>query len=430
MRQAQPPHPSGSRECAPNDHCGAPCPWIHVLRSLPPLPSVQQGHFHSPSAEDPPPFAPPLTALACIDHVSAKGLRGALDWQSGRASSGVQLSIYTGSDIGPGWGTRLLDVSASAREHSVQHTPSGDRLSLQLNASRCFEMAPSGDDASILCFQVADLTQYGEHVRYVNRGCGPLAGDAQRQSINLNDGAVLELNFALSSTNAKMPSMPLVLTIPLIAFALAVSSCLVLRGPRGALVLKSMLRCCAGALLAAGFASLAAEISRAAASKQVRVARSRAAVRDRRRARARTVPFVPMIPNDEEILPAVHEITLDEAVLNQEDAIKRAMELISAVKNSPQHDVAAAPAYTPKASSVPVPNLAPPPEGGVPAGATSSPELRAAGKSPEGGLILADIASILAQSTVLSSGRTSDVIGEAHVASTADGMPPASRHDR
>ena len=331
-----------------------------VVRSLPPAPSIPPGRFH-PLSDVAQPASPPLSELACIDHVRATDLRGALDWQSGGMSSGTLLSIFTGPDSGAAWGSRLFEVLASARDHSVQHTSDGDRLQLVLNSSRCFPAPAGGDSGPILCFQITDLTQYGGHVRFVNRGCGLLQRATKRQTVALNDGAHLTLEATFSPLGADSNSAPSLL-VGLGIFALVgvawLAKRVCLSGSND--MRESCAIGCAKLLRDAGFTALAAEISRDDLNHPSPVSRSER--RGSRKARphlvddldSRTVEMIQGINEDEGLASPVHEITLDESVANQEEAIKRAMQLMSSTESSE------GPSTTPKAP-VQVPTLAPPP---------------------------------------------------------------------
>ena len=110
-------------------------------------------------------------------------------------------------------------------------------------------------------------------------------------------------------------------------------------------------------------------------------------------------PAVEVIPVsfDDSLGPsAVHEITLDEAVTSQEDAIRRAMELMSAAKEleAPAHPTVSSPVV-----HAPVPTLAPPPSSGHASTAVEVPST--AGTTREGSQTLDDIAAVLSQSSVL-----------------------------
>merc|ERR1711988_1378734 len=109
------------------------------------------------------------------------------------------LSIFTGpSSQRSGWGSLLFEAEADVHDRSEQHTPQGDRLKMQLVAPNCFPSAASGEDGLLVCVQIADLTQFGRHVRYVNRGCGLLQRTATSSEIILNDGALLALDVVFS----------------------------------------------------------------------------------------------------------------------------------------------------------------------------------------------------------------------------------------
>ena len=331
------------------------------LSSLAPAPSILPGRFH-PLSDVEQPESPPLSELACIDHIRATDLRGALDWQSGGMSSGTLLSIFTGPDSGGAWGSRLFEVLASARDHSVQHTPGGDRMQLVLNGTRCFPAPAGGDSGTTLCFQITDLTQYGGHVRFVNRGCGLLQRDAKRQTVALNDGAHLTLDVTFSPLGDDAPPSLLVsFGMPLVILALVGAAWLAKRvcisGNNG--MRESCAIGCAKLLRDAGFTALAAEISQDEMNDHAPVSRSE--LRGSRKARqrlgdldSRTVEMIPGMLEEEGLASPVHEIELDESIANQEEAVKRAMQLISANESSE------GPSATPKAP-VQVPTLAPPP---------------------------------------------------------------------
>ena len=323
------------------------------LVSVPPAAPIPPARFHSLNAADVPPEPPTATNRLCINHVRASGLRGALDWQSGGPSSGTLLSIFTGADVGPTWGTRLFELPTTIRAHAVQHTTAGDRLQLQLNTSHCFAVAAAGDAEPTFCFQIADLTQFGGHVRYVNRGCGVLQRSATRHVVTLNDGAELALgaSFQPLEAGAEGPSVLFGLMLPLIAVALAGVTCLAMRAVMrsGATVQRCCLLSCARVLSIAGFVALAAEVSRGSANRHEPVPHCEpgrhGAPRGRNKSRVAPRTTVEVISGacDDELAPsAVHEITLDEAVSNQEEAIRRAMELMGSVQqvSDPQEEAA------------------------------------------------------------------------------------------
>ena len=106
------------------------------------------------------------------------------------------------------------------------------------------------------------------------------------------------------------------------------------------------------------------------------------------------LPVVEMIPSGEmleDIMPSpVHEITLDDAVGQQEEAIKRAMELMDSIKGAEEPPAA-------------VPTLPPPPA------ADAAPAVPS--ESEDDSKLLADISTLLAQANVLMEKPVSD--GEA-----------------
>ena len=370
------------------------------VTSIPQSGSAPQGRFHNLEAAEPP-SPPAMSELVCIDHVRATGLRGALDWQAGGSSSGTVLSVFTGPDPGPGWGSRLFEVAASVRDHSVQHTPSGDKLQMQLNSSRCFPTGGGGEDGQILCFQIADLTQFGGHVRYVNRGCGLLQRGEKSHTLALNDGAQLTLGATFKplgdgegSAGSAVGPILLGLLTPLLVLGAIFASCVLVRRHGVSLsgVRSQLLLGCSKLLSLAGFKALASELSRSAMHNHARLSRvvdgSGGASRGRRKGRGtRTLdlPVVEMIPSGEmleDIMPSpVHEITLDDAVGQQEEAIKRAMELMDSIKGAEEPPAA-------------VPTLPPPP-----AAADAAPAVPS--ESEDDSKLLADISTLLVQANVL-----------------------------
>jgi hypothetical protein len=183
---------------------------------------------------------------------------------------------------------------------------------------------------------------------------------------------------------------------------------------------------CSQLLSVAGFAALAAEVSRGARNHHVPLSRcdGGGASHAGRKARARGVKSgadsVHIIPGSlaEDCVPsAVHEITLDDAVAGQEDAIKRAMELMSSVKDvlsdpepsaEPSAELSAEPPRAIRAAAQLVPTLAPPPSDtpAVRAGASDGTPRSPAGTTApaEDNILLPNISSILAQSQVLTTG--------------------------
>lgn len=346
--------------------------------------------------------SPPLTSqtqLACIDHIHAVGLRGALDWQSGGESSTALLSIFSGADVGTAWGTLLHEIAVSATDRSVQSTQAGDRLRLDLNRSSCFATPVPEEAASgpVLCFQIADFTTYGGHVRYVNRGCGVLNRAVGAHSIALNDGARLTMHVIFKSQSGGPLDVQIVLamTVPfclVIVCAIAVLIRRYRRARSGHCSLRTaMLACCAKVIGALGFSALEAELLRSATSRHTLLARHEPRLRPTRR-KAR--PSVTSDTADED--PTASEVdtvdTMSHGLREQEAALKRAMALIEGTETAvPTTELQMGETRAPRKLSPTKPSTS----------AVPYQDEQVAPAMPESKL-LADIVSILSQSDVLS----------------------------
>lgn len=260
-------------------------PLVVTARSLPDTRVVPGKKIRSTTAEAHKDASYLNSEPICLDRVHAIGLRGALDWQSGGESSDTLFSIFTGADIGPIWGTPLLEIAVAAGSHSVEGSADGSRIALQINGTSCFA-APTPLEGSstalvashAVCFQIADLTTYGGRVRYVNRGCGLLHHAESIQTVLLNDGARITMHVRIgSSDKADAVSPFLLLLIALIcAAAFTVGRFQFYhRGPicdpTAARVMA--LRCCSGVLSTLGFRALAAELARSARNQHALLAR-------------------------------------------------------------------------------------------------------------------------------------------------------------
>jgi hypothetical protein len=215
--------------------------------------------------------------LICVGRIRATGLRGALDWQSGGEASDTLLSIFTGADVGPIWGTPLLEVAVATSGHSVENGADGTRLAVHVKGTSCFAAPTGRDEGSVLlqttyslCFQITALTIYGGRVRHVNRGCGVLIRADSGQTILLNDGASITMH-ATFGTEGDSQGLPAsLLPLLLIAFAalLVIGRYRVYRSlPICDHTMRAVALQCGGRVVSfLGFTALAAELMRSASN--------------------------------------------------------------------------------------------------------------------------------------------------------------------
>ena len=369
---------------------------------------------------------PPPSELVCIESARASGLRGALDWQHGGESSATLLSIFTGNDVGQAWARLLYEGAAGIRDHSVHPTATGElRQRIDFNRSMCFpSIAARHGPGPVLCFQIADLARSG-NVRYVNRGCGLLQRDAARAAVALNDGAQLtvQVSFRMldsdgESTVALSGTVAMLLALCAIVGAISVAS---RRMPRAwcvrvAACRERLLLASARLLYSIGFGALAAEFSRSASNHHSPLARldpagggkgaGRAAgsssihkstVRSDSRAALVRSTFqetdadaARMRESDDRDEDAEAMMPVAAEVADHEEAVKRAMELLQrdaapvdnriATVASKQHEALRA----------------------------RGPEVKTKDLPSQSSTLLADIATILSQSDVLTGSRAYD----------------------
>lgn len=393
---------------------------------------------------EPPPSAA-HSELVCFDRLRAEGLRGARDWQVGGESSLRMLSVYTGADVGPGWATRLLEVAVESGEHHVYNAAAGERLQIEINRTSCFAREVfSTQEAPTFCFQIADVTNYGGHVRSVNRGCGAISRVDTRHTLMLNDGAHITLDVSFGEIGGGLlDRMTLAIALPLAGVLVLGLLALLMRrsgrqrGGGGCCDLRAALYLCCGKVMGImGFSALEAVLSRNATrdyrhsplAGRPPKSKSKASRSSTRKVRA-IVGHAEIIPPDSGLGEiSVHEINLTperksfagpaddgeggelggdvQAIHEQEAAVKRAMELLRSAG-----ELEAQPAQT--AAAQPPQTLLPPPP------AASPPKLPPPVAAPAGPVapveppsqLLADISSILAMSSCLSPSARDEAIG-------------------
>lgn len=395
------------------------------LSSLPPPPPSPAGVIRPINAVVPSSALSP-TEIVCVEAMRATGLRGALDWQTGGTMSTTVLSIYA-----EGWAPLLFEVAIGPSDHSVYATASGEsRLLLYLNASHCFPSVPvlsAAPSGAMFCFQLSDVTRYGKHVRYVNRGCGTLQRLAsQRPTITLNDGGEITLIMkanTISAADSMFTSLLMLLAFVLVvagvAFAMRRSQCA--RANLIDLIQSTAIQCLSKLMGACGFTAIAKELARRHSRSSSPYEPGLRPVKPMSGASGRdgTLMMMPSFENNEAFdddeeevsMPTVSDRPLDD-VHAVESVLDRAMSLLQSPQTQAQPSAVA---------PMQVPTISPPPR-------ATAVESESEGVVAEGeGELLASITALLSESDN-SLKRLSTADAGAEAGSVSADMATASTH--